>query len=212
MTVRQPLHLGSAPHHKLRRSDSGRLLGPLVGLAWPNHGCGSEHQPSPRLLNRTVKHVKTTRSLFVALMALVCAAVPAQAAAQATTSTTVSHPVPRSQFFPDDICGLRANVTTFDVRTSVEHISFSRSGAINYTFVETGTYRVDFVDPAFADQESQFTETIHFTQTPGGNEIVTTTFHDFPTGIRIYSRVHFTVFSDGRVVVDREINKVTGCP
>jgi hypothetical protein len=47
--------------------------------------------------------------------------------------------------------------------------------------------------------------------TTGGTQIYSLTFHDFPTGIKIWQRVHLTVV-DGQLVVDREILKVVGCP
>jgi len=68
------------------------------------------------------------------------------------------------------------------VRTRVLHATEEPDGSFNVTFVDTGTYHVDFVDPAIADQDSQFTDSIHHAITPGGVETLTEAFHDFPPG------------------------------
>jgi hypothetical protein len=138
-------------------------------------------------------------------------AVPAHGAAPAEKTTVVVHGLTYSQFFPDDICGPRASTTTFTIRTRVVRSTEEQDGTFNVTFADTGTYHVDFVDPAIADQDSQFTHTAHHAFTPGGVEIFNTTFHDFPTGIMIWERVHAT-FVNEQLVIEREVFKVTGCP
>jgi hypothetical protein len=152
-----------------------------------------------------------TRTLIGAVTALVLVVLPAQAGARATTSTVVLHGLTASEFFPDDICGPRASFVEFTGRTQVTHATELEDGSLSFQFVDTGTYHVDFVDPALGHQESQFTESVHFTAAPGGTVVFSATFHDFPTGIRIYERVHVTEV-DGRLIVDRDIMKVTGCP
>ena len=77
--------------------------------------------------------------------------------------------------------------------------------------MSTGTYHVDFLDPALADQDSQFAGPTHVTLAPSGTFVFSVAFHDFPTGLRIRQRNHLTVV-DGSPVVDRDILKVTGCP
>ncbi len=154
---------------------------------------------------------RSTRLLCVLAGLLALLAVPAHAAAPAEKTTVVVHGLTYSLFFPDDICGPRAGTTTFTIRTQVLHLTEEQDGTFNGTYVDTGTYHVDFVDPAIADQDSQFTTTVHHTFTPGGVEVLTTTFHDFPTGIRIWVRFHGTAV-DGRIIIEREVFKVTGCP
>jgi hypothetical protein len=146
-----------------------------------------------------------------ALAALVLSGAPMQASAKPTTSTVVVHGVTFTEFFPDDICGPRASTVTFTIRTDVRHLTERADGTFTFHFTSNGTYHVDFVDPALADQESQFTDAETFTLTPGGTQIVSVAFHDFPTGLKIWERHHLTVV-DGKPVVERDILKVTGCP
>ena len=68
--------------------------------------------------------------------------------AQAVAGTTVVHDQTHTETFGDDICGPRANTTTFRVRTQVEHLTERADGTFNYAFMETGTYAVDFQDRA----------------------------------------------------------------
>jgi hypothetical protein len=49
------------------------------------------------------------------------------------------------------------------------------------------------------------------TLTPGGTFVVSVALHDFPTGIRVWERFHLTE-ADGSPVVERDFQKVTGCP
>lgn len=162
---------------------------------------------SPRSKTRTM-----LISAAMALVAFLLGVPPAQAAAgRPTTTTTVLHGLTETEFFPDDICGSRASDVVFTIRTQVIHLTERDDGSFNFTFTETGTYHVDFLDPALADQDSQFTEAIHVTLTPGGTFVASVAFHDFPTGIRIWERFHLTEV-DGRPVVERDIQKVTGCP
>lgn len=153
--------------------------------------------------------MKKTSLVATALAALVLALLPAQAGAEATTSTVVLHGLTRSDF-NTDICG-RLATFTFTVRTQVIHLTEHEDGSFSFNFVDTGTYHVDFVDPALADQNSQWAEAVHVTLTPGGTFVVSLAFHDFPTGIRIWERFHLTEV-DGSPVVEREIQEITGCP
>jgi hypothetical protein len=148
-------------------------------------------------------------SLVVTALAALVLAVPAQARAEATTSTVVLRGVTHSSF-DTDICGRLASFT-FTFRTQVIHLTEHEDGSFSFNFIEIGTYHVDFVDPALADQDSQFTEAFHATLTPGETLVVSLTFHDFPSGIRIWERLQLTQV-DGSPVVEREIQKVMGCP
>lgn len=49
------------------------------------------------------------------------------------------------------------------------------------------------------------------TLTTGGTFVVSVALDDFPTGIRIWERFHLTE-ADGSPVVERDFQKVTGCP
>jgi len=150
--------------------------------------------------------------LFIAaLAALVLSILPTTASAGTATSTVVVHGLTFTEFFPDDICGPRASTVSFTLRTEVIHVTEHTDGTFSFQDTNTGTYHVDFVDPALADQDSQFAESTHVTLTSGGTLVVSVAFHDFPTGIRIWQVLHLTVV-DGIPIVDRDIQKVTGCP
>jgi hypothetical protein len=155
--------------------------------------------------------MKKVYLLIAALTALVLAPVPAPVSAATTTSTVVIHGQTFTEFFPDDICGPRASYVTFTFRTEVTLITELADGSFTFQDMSTGTYHVDFLDPALADQDSQFAGPTHVTLAPSGTFVFSVAFHDFSTGLRIWQRLHLTVV-DGRPVVDRDILKVTGCP
>ena len=151
-------------------------------------------------------------TFIVALAALVLSGLSTPAsAAGTTTSTVVVHGTTFSTFYPDDICGPRASTETMTIRTSVAHITQHSDGSYSYQNTYTGFYHVDFVDPALADVDSQFTGVNHVNLTLGGTKIVSYIFHDWPGDIRIWERIHLTEV-DGTLVVDRYIFGVTGCP
>ena len=154
--------------------------------------------------------MKKASLVLAALAALVLAVLPTQARAEATTSTVVLHGLTQSGGFDTDICGRLASFT-FTFRTQVIHLTEHEDGSFSFNFIEIGTYQVDFVDPLLADQDSQFAEAFHATLTPGETLVVSLTFHDFPSGIRIWERFQLTEV-DGSPIVEREIQKVTGCP
>ncbi len=86
-----------------------------------------------------------------------------------------------------------------------------QDGTFNFHFTETGTYHVDFVDPALSDQDSQFAGSIHHVITRGGADVISLTWHDFPAGLKSWEQFHLTVV-DGDVVAFRDVLRVTGCP
>jgi hypothetical protein len=131
--------------------------------------------------------------------------------ASASNNTVVIHGNTFTEFFPDDICGPRASNVTFTFKAQVTHFTQSPDGTFNFVDVETGTYHVDFVDPALAPQDSQQTEAFHVALTPGGVNVASLQFHDHPTGLRIWEHLVLTVVN-GNVIVDRDITGVTGCP
>lgn len=153
--------------------------------------------------------MKKASLVVTALAALVLAVLPAQAGAEATTSTVVLHGLTRSDF-NTDICG-RLATFTFTVRTQVIHLTEHEDGTFSFNFIDTGTYHVDFVDPALTDQNSQWAEAVHVTLTAGGTFVVSVALQGREGGIRISERFHLTEV-DGSPVVEREIQKVTGCP
>src|SRR4051794_8656510 len=102
-----------------------------------------------------MRAARFTRLVFVLAGLVALLAVPARGAAPAErTTAVVVHGLTYSQYFPDDICGPRASTTTFTIRTRVVRSTEEQDGTFNVTFVDTGTYHVDFVDPAIADQDS----------------------------------------------------------
>jgi hypothetical protein len=112
-------------------------------------------------------------------------------------------------YYPDDICGPRSGWTTYDVTW---HVGVTSSDdAYHLTYVENGTYAIDFDDPAIADATSQFTDAQHVNFTPGGVFVATDLEHDFPDTVRI--RLQLVAVEQGGVVrVSREILDVSGCP
>jgi hypothetical protein len=153
--------------------------------------------------------MKKASLVATALAALVLAVLPAHARAEATTSTVVLHGLTRSDF-NTDICG-RLATFTFTVRTQVIHLTEHEDGSLSFNFIDTGTYHVDFVDPALADQDSQWVEAVHVTLAPGGTLVVSVAFNSREGGIRILERFHLTEV-DGSPVVEREIQEITSCP
>lgn len=147
----------------------------------------------------------------VALLVALLPVSPAAAKPPPEKSTAVIHGVTFSVVFPDDICGPRASTTTFTLRTQMIHVTERTDGSFNFQHTETGTYHVDFDDPSLPDEDSQFTDSIHHVRTPAGTDVINLAFHDFFGDIRIWERLHFTRVGE-RLVVEREILKVTGCP
>ncbi len=137
--------------------------------------------------------------------------VPADAEPGAKATTAVSHRFTFSLFAPNDICGPNAAEITFSVRNQVLHATEEADGRFNVQYTQTGTYHVDFVDPALTDQSSQYTESVHHVLTPGNTEVFNLAFHDFPNGIRIWERIHVTMLGDGRLTVERVVFQFTGC-
>jgi hypothetical protein len=155
------------------------------------------------------RKMKKATLVATALASLVVTVLPAQARAEASTSTVVLHGLTRSDF-NTDICG-RLATFTLTARTQVTHLTEHEDGSFSFNFIETGTYHVDFVDPALADQNAQFTEAVQVTLTSGGTFVVSIVLHGREGEIRISEHFHLTEV-DGRLVVEREIQKVTGCP
>lgn len=152
---------------------------------------------------------KLTTVVLTALAAILAAAAPASAAGHAG-STTVTRGLTYTEFFPDDICGPRASVVTFNFLVQALHTT-ERNGTFNVQYTEVKTYHVDFVDPTLADQDSRLVDSIHHVFTPGQVEMFNETFHDFPGGVRIWYRDHETYRNDV-LVVEHEVERVTGCP
>ena len=149
-------------------------------------------------------------SVFVGLLTVGLTSAAA-AAPPAEKKTVVDHNFSFSLTAPDDICGPYPSQITFSVRTQAVHWTEEPGGRFNVQFTQTGTYHVDFADPSRADQDSRYTDSIHHVFTPGKVEVFNETFHDFPDGIKIWVRIHATIV-DGRLVVERVVDRVTGCP
>ena len=137
---------------------------------------------------------------------------PVEAAPTAKPETVVTHGITKSFRFTGDICGPRGdNTTTFQVKTEQVHLRLGADGTFNYHDVGVVTYVQDFDDPAMEDLTGRLTEVNRFTFTRGDVFTATTAFHDFFGTIRIFVSVHITEVK-GELVVERFLEKVTGCP
>jgi len=128
----------------------------------------------------------------------------------ATSVTVITHGDTSPNFYPDDICGPRASWVTATLHATAFHLTQNGDSFTSH-YTETGTYHVDFDDPNLADQDSQFTGASTIVLTPGQTIVVATTWHDFPTGMKIWEQYHLTLV-DGQPVIERSVLKVTGCP
>jgi hypothetical protein len=155
-----------------------------------------------------MRHLMATVLLLAGSIALIAG--PA-AAGPVQTFTVVDHGLSHTATFPDDICGPRASTTTFTAKASVTHLTARPDGTFQYHDVAPVTYVSDYEDPALPDLRGRLTEVNSFTFTPGGVFVAVTTYHDFFGNMRIFERVHITEV-DGRLVVDRQLIDVSGCP
>ena len=153
---------------------------------------------------------KCLAAVALAAVALLVTAAPSDAAGAGRGSTDITRGLNYSEVFPDDICGPRASLVTFNFRMQMLHFT-ERDGTFNAQYTELLTYHVDFVDPALADQDSRVVDSIHHVFTPGQVKVFNETFHDFPNGLRIWYRAHETILN-GDLIVQREVQRVTGCP
>jgi hypothetical protein len=158
-----------------------------------------------KVVHRTVGAVLFAGLLSGGLASAAAAAPPAE------RKTAVDHKFSFSLTAPDDICGPYVSDIIFSVRTQTFHLTEEPDGRFNAQWTQTGTYHVDFADPARPDQDSQYTDSMHHVFTPGKVEVFNETFHDFPDGIKIWVRIHATIL-DGRFVVERVVERITGCP
>jgi hypothetical protein len=145
--------------------------------------------------------------MSAALTVLLAAGAPAQAA---NAFTLVTHGGTGSDYYTSDICGDRASWVTYAWGTTVDHLT-QRDDSYTFHSTENGTYHVDFDDPSLADQDSRFTGSNTVTLSSGQTLVVATTWHDFPTGLKIWERYHLTVV-DGQPVIESYVLKFTGCP
>ena len=148
--------------------------------------------------------------LVLALPVVFAWAGPA-AAAPVEAWTEVHHGSTFTATWEDDICGLRANTTTYTRKVEQVHLTRRPDGTFSYHDVAVVTYVSDYVDPALPDLYGRLTEVNHFVLTPGETFLATTTYHDFYGEIQIFYRVHVTIVN-GQPVVERLVDKVTGCP
>lgn len=135
----------------------------------------------------------------------------AAAADPVGSPTVVTHGVTFTVTWDGDICGGRANTTTYHRR--IEQVQFFQrpDGTFVYRDVAVVTYESDYVDPTLPDLSGRLTEVNRFVLTRGEVFVGVTTYHDFVGDIRIYYRLHVTE-REGEPVVIREVEKVTGCP
>jgi len=158
----------------------------------------SRHAPIVAILSATAT---------LSLAFLLAVGLPTRAA---SSYTLVAHGETGSAYYGSDICGDRASWVTTALRTTVDHLT-QRGDTFAFHYTETGTYHVDFDDPSLADQDSQFTGSSTVAVTLGQDVVVANTWHDFPTGLKIWERYHLTLV-DGQPVIEKYVLKVTGCP
>jgi hypothetical protein len=132
-------------------------------------------------------------------------------AAAAPSPTVVVHNEQETVVFPDDICGPRASTTVFTRKIVQSRFTERADGSFQYREVAVVTYESDYVDPAVEDVSGRLTEVNHFSLTPGGVFVGTVAFHDFFGDVKIHSSVHITEVK-GQIVVERSVDRVTGCP
>jgi hypothetical protein len=116
-----------------------------------------------------------------------------------------------TQFFPDDICGLRASFETATYKTMITKITEDANGGFHVVDFETGSIAVDYVDPVLKDTTFRITNTFHFNLTPGGTETVTETLRQSDGELFIRYQYHLTVVR-GEPKVEREVQLAPGCP
>ena len=152
-----------------------------------------------------------TRStaLGLALAGVTLLAAPVAAASPVTHTHDSAKKEVTTLYFPDDICGPRAGLTTF-VETWRLHIT-DLGDSVHFTAGETGWYTTDFDDPATEAYRAQYTEAVSFNVTRGGTVTFNLEFHDFPGDITIHEQMVF-VEVDGTIRVDRLVLRVDGCP
>jgi hypothetical protein len=147
----------------------------------------------------------------LACLAMVGLAAGPASAARVGSPTVVAHDTTFTEFFDGDICGARANTTTFHRR--MEQVQFFErpDGTFKYRDVAVVTYVSDYVDPALQDLTGRLTEVNQFIFTPGQTFVGVTTFHDFFGPVKIFYRFHTTQRGE-EIIVEREVLRVTGCP
>jgi hypothetical protein len=138
-------------------------------------------------------------------------AAPAAAAPPPPPSTVVVHDGSFTVDFPGDICGTRANTTTFTVTMNQTHVTSMPGGGFQFHEVAVLTYVSDYDDPALPTLEGRTTQVSHFTLTDGEAFSGTIIFKNFLGDIRVFQRFHVTSV-DSQAVVMFDVVRVTGCP
>src|SRR5215218_3251432 len=107
--------------------------------------------------------VFAVRRLLIAVFAVVAIMGSAEAATAAPVEawTEVHHDVTFTASWPDDICGLRANTTTYTRHVEQTHLTRRADGTFSYHDVAVVTYLSDYFDPALPDLAGRLTEVIH---------------------------------------------------
>jgi hypothetical protein len=146
-----------------------------------------------------------------ALLAMTLLAAGPAAAATPPSATVVEHDYTFTEHFDDDICGPRANTTTFTRKMQQVQFTQRADGTWAFRYVAAVTYVSDYDDPALPTLTGSVTEVEHYMFTPGETFVVTNTFRDFYGDIRILTRYHVTIV-DGVVKVETFHDSVVGCP
>ncbi len=159
--------------------------------------------------------MRAHRQAVVAATLLASMALPGVAEASPPINRTVErdHKTVFVQTFPDDICGPRAVTATIEEtghRTITEYVD-----RFQVVDVEVGTYVADFHDPAIPDITGRYVSPFTLIINKNGGLVLTEVLHEFdtgePAGIDIFSLFHVTM-RDGVPVVERFINRISGCP
>ena len=82
---------------------------------------------------------------LIAVPPLLAFALPAQAS---ENGTVVTHGFTHTEFFPDDICGLRASTATFTATMAQWKDVERADGTWSHRDVSVVTYEADYVDPS----------------------------------------------------------------
>jgi hypothetical protein len=147
-----------------------------------------------------------------ALLAIpILAVAPPATADPAVVSNDIQHNQTETRYFDNDVCGPRANWTTFTRTLEKQRLVIRPDGTWNFQYTGVVTYVSDYDDPALPDLSGRLTEVGNFNLTPGETYVQTETFHDFYGDIQIRVKYHLTVV-DGQPVVERATESVTGCP
>jgi hypothetical protein len=160
--------------------------------------------------SRTSSAMALAASALLAMPVLAATGTPV-AADPTIVSREIQHNSVETIHFDDDICGPRANWTTFTRTLEKQRFVLRGDGTWNFQYTGVVTYISDYDDPSLPEVSGRLTEVGNYNLTPSMNYVATETFHDFFGDVRIWWKLNLKVV-DGQPVVDRTMLEVTGCP